>query len=380
MLGITQEQHPERCRLFAQWKKFDWPILHDPINVLQPLAVPILVAIDEHGVVRSTRPEAETFEAEFLDRTFSPPAGVAEKPAEARLPDLQSLRREALQSRSAVAWRRLGDATVLWAPTEKINDAIDAYMRAVRLAPDDGDAHFRLGVCYRMRYESSQRVATDFQSAVDQWTRAREIEPNQYIWRRRIEQYGPRLIKPYPFYDWVSEATDQIAARGEKPVALRVELSGAEIAHPSRTFVAEGGSVKSPDPTGRILRDTGRLIVAEVAVVPPRIKPGESARVHVTMRPSDAETAHWNNEAEPLRLWIDTPDGWQLQQQLLTAPQGNKPETAEPRHFEFEVRAAANARGPTQLGAYALYYICEEVGGMCLFRRQDIPITVTVDE
>ena len=56
ILGVTQEQHPERCRLFAQWKQFDWPILHDPINVLESAAVPIVVAIDEHGIVRSTRP------------------------------------------------------------------------------------------------------------------------------------------------------------------------------------------------------------------------------------------------------------------------------------------------------------------------------------
>ena len=30
--------------------------------------MPILVAIDEHGIVRSVRPRPETFAAEFLDR------------------------------------------------------------------------------------------------------------------------------------------------------------------------------------------------------------------------------------------------------------------------------------------------------------------------
>ncbi|HVL13287.1 MAG TPA: hypothetical protein VM529_12035 [Gemmata sp.] len=52
VLGVTQEQHSERCRLFAQWKGFDWPILHDPINVLGSSAVPIVLALDEHGIVR----------------------------------------------------------------------------------------------------------------------------------------------------------------------------------------------------------------------------------------------------------------------------------------------------------------------------------------
>ena len=56
LLGVTQEQHADRCRLFAQWKRFDWPILHDPINLLEAPAVPIVVAIDEHGIVRAIRP------------------------------------------------------------------------------------------------------------------------------------------------------------------------------------------------------------------------------------------------------------------------------------------------------------------------------------
>ena len=51
---------------------------------------------------------------------------------------------------------------------------------------------------------------------------------------------------------------------------------------------------------------------------------------------------------------------------------------SEPRHFEFEIFAAANARGTSKLTAYALYYVCEDVGGTCRFLRQDIPITVTV--
>ena len=71
LLGVTQEQHPERCRLFAQWKQFDWPILHDPINVLESMAVPIVVAIDEHSIVRSTPPNPKTFAADFLNKSFA---------------------------------------------------------------------------------------------------------------------------------------------------------------------------------------------------------------------------------------------------------------------------------------------------------------------
>ena len=33
VIGITQEQHPDRCALFARWKGLDFPILWDPFNL-----------------------------------------------------------------------------------------------------------------------------------------------------------------------------------------------------------------------------------------------------------------------------------------------------------------------------------------------------------
>ena len=90
LLGVTQEQHADRCRLFAQWKRLDWPILHDPINLLEAPAVPIVVAIDEHGIVRAVRPRPETFAAEFLDKTFADDAQPGAPPS-AGPPDVASL-------------------------------------------------------------------------------------------------------------------------------------------------------------------------------------------------------------------------------------------------------------------------------------------------
>ncbi len=381
VLGIAQEQHPNRCRLFAQWHKLDWPILHDPINVMQTRGVPIEVAIDEHGIVRSTRPDSKTFEQEFLDKTFAPKSKeTPSKSKKAAKPDLATLRRRAEQSKSSDAWRQLGDALVLWGEPAGINDAIDAYTRAIKIKPDDGDAHFRLGVCYRIRYESPQRTPTDFQKAVDHWTRARQIEPNQYIWRRRIEQYGPRATKPYPFYDWVQTAANDIKARGEKPVELRILPTGSEISDSDSELGNNQVEIKPPDPQGRILRDKQHLILTEVTVIPPYVKPGRTVRVHLTLRPDEKQKAHWNNEAEPLKLWIDPPAGWKATPQLLVTPQGNKPETSEPRNIEFEVQAPAKASGTSKLSAYALYYVCEGAGGTCSFLRQDIPITIKVEQ
>ena len=197
--------------------------------------------------------------------------------------------------------------------------------------------------------------------------------------RRRVEQYGPRLTKPYTFYDWVETAKAEIRARGEKPVELSVLPTGSELVQPSKRFTADQRDVQPLDPKGRIQRDTKGLILTEVTVVPPRVRPGESARVHVSLRPNPARKAHWNNEAEPLRLWVEAPSGWELERRLLTAPQGGMPETSEPRQFELDIRAPADAQGTAKLRAYALYYVCEDVGGTCLFLRQDVSIEVPVE-
>ena len=382
LLGITQEQHPERCRLFAQWKQFDWPILHDPIDLTGPRAVPIVLAIDEHGIVRSTRPRIDTIEEEFLNKTFPAPpdAAGAPQPSTARPPDVPALEGRAKRNDTAADWRACGDALVLWGGIERNDDAIAAYQRAVELAPSDGDAHFRLGVCYRRRFESENRGPRDFQRAIDAWGLALAIDPNHYIWRRRIQQYGPRLIKPYPFYDWVERAVRDVRDRGETAIELAVRPSGAEIAKPQRRFSASEAALASPDPEGRINRDKRPLIDVEVAVVPSRIKPGESVRAHVTLRPNQARQAHWNNENEPLKLWVEAPDGWQTDRPLRTAPLGDEPETTETRSIEFELNSPKDAHGTVKLWAYALYYVCEGQDGTCLYLRHDIPIEVRFEQ
>ena len=129
---------------------------------------------------------------------------------------------------------------------------------------------FRLGVAHRMRFETDKRREGDFQAAVTAWSQALELDPNQYIWRRRIEQYGPRLAKPYPFYDWVEQARDEITSRGQKPIELAEEPYGSELASPSRGSLKATEQVSDePDPLGRINRDRRHLIEAEVVVVPP---------------------------------------------------------------------------------------------------------------
>lgn len=378
LLGVTQEQHPERCRLFAQWKQFDWPILHDPINVLGSTAVPIVLAIDEHGIVRSTRPNVKTFERDFLAQSFADDAAATpERLAPAYPPDFDALSRESVTNKSAENWRQLGDGLTLWGDTAKVNDAIAAYRAAVEVNPKDGSAWFRLGVNLRRRYETPGRNADDFRAAVAAWDRALELNPNQYIWRRRIQQYGPRLDKPYPFYDWVEDAEKAVRARGETPVALPVRPDGAEIALPLKTFDPARATAKNPDPAGKIIRDQ-EIVTCESVVVPARVKPGETVRVHLTFRLKTPKRDHWNNEADPLRVWVDAPADVSLSERLLLAKQPTQLVSEEPRTLEFELRVPAEARDAIKVPVFALYHVCDDLHGQCRFFRLDHTVTIPV--
>ena len=383
MVGIVQEQHPDRARLFLQWKRMEWPILVDSLGLLDVPYVPITLALDEHGVIREiglpmADPEGQV--RRFLEIDFAPPEGTPRAKAmdvgtsPVRDPGML---RPARGRETAEAWSAYADALGTWSGEAELDAAIDAYGRALALAPGDGALHFRLGVVYRKRYDSARRKPGDFQKAIDKWSRALSIDPNNYIWRRRIQQYGPRLDKPYPFYDWVVVAREEIRARGESPVRLTAEPGGAEFAGRVARFPAAAGLDEEPDPQGKITRDPGRFIVVETTVVPPTNAPGSGARVHLVMRPNDDIRAHWNNEVADAVVWVTPPAGWQVDSRRLSIPNPSTAVSREPRTVEFELkRTSPKAGGTVSVPAYALYYVCEDVRGTCLYRRQDLNLEI----
>ncbi len=356
----------------------DWPVMVDSLNLLGVTAVPITVAIDEHGIIRQIRPSFEAFKEDFLGHDFKKPDPLP-SPEPAAPPSLEKRRQKAESAQSAKAWRQLGQALVLWGMDKDLNEAITAYQQAIELAPDHGPGHFQLGAAYRRRYESTYRKPADFQHAIEQWGAALDINPNQYIWRRRIQQYGPQLDKPYPFYDWVHQAREAIRGRGETPVELKTRLTESELAEPAKAIKNALGGEGEPDPKGRIHRDTQGLIQTETAVVPAKVKPGGSAQVHVAFRPNKALKAHWNNEMEDLKLWVEAPEKWPIQKRLWEVENPAKPITRETRRIELELGIPQSAEpGLKRIPAYALYYVCEDVNGACLYRRQDISIRVRI--
>ncbi len=376
MIGIIQEQHPDRCRLFMQWKQMGWPIIVDSLNLTGVSGVPQTLAIDEHGIVRLTRARPETIEEEFLNPSYEKPENLPSQPSSSSPPDLKQLKAGTSHG-TGDAWRAYGDGLYLWGGDDRLLEAIAAYQQAIRLNPEDADAHFRLGVSYRRRYDSDLRQSDDFQTAVNHWGHALDLDPNQYIWRRRIQQFGPRLAKPYPFYDWVSTARREISARGETPSALVTEPGGAEIASPQKVFEAGTNGKAEPDPRGRIYRDKRGFVHAETAVVPSTAEPGKPVRIHVTFRPNTEIKAHWNNEADDLVFWVNPPEGWAADSPRHTVANPPQAVSLETRKVEFEIRSPESFRGETiQIPAYALYYVCEDVNGTCLYRRQDVDIAI----
>ena len=106
MVGIIPEQHPDRTRLFMQWKQMDWPILVDSYNLLAVTKVPITLFIDEFSVIRRIQPRYEELE-DFLAQSFQPQNPSSQQ--ESRLPDLSQLEQQTLQG-AAASWRSYGSA------------------------------------------------------------------------------------------------------------------------------------------------------------------------------------------------------------------------------------------------------------------------------
>jgi hypothetical protein len=356
-VGVAQEQHPDRTRLYAQWKRLDWPVFVDALNLLDHSGVPIPMGLDESGVVRRASMSPEALDA-FLSESFpaSTPAPVCAQPNPATLANP----------------RDRGDALFHHGG---LNDAIEAYRAAVEADPRDARAHFRLGVALRRRADAPDRKPADAQEAAAEWGAALALNPNQYIWRRRIQQYGPRLDKPYDFYFWVEQARREIRARGEEPVALAAEPAGSEIAAP-----LQGGTpprIPDPDPNGNIPRDPGRRVGIEPTVVPAAVRPGGRVRVRLTLRPVGVL---WDNEDQPMRWSFKIPSTLKLVEADFAPPVPRETETKETRTLEAEFSIAGDAAaGEVRIPSYVLYSVCDEEGGTCQLLRQDVTIEVRVD-
>ena len=60
--------------------------------------------------------------------------------------------------------------------------------------------------------------------------------------------------------------------------------------------------------SSKVPRDREGEIEIEVVTAPAVVPAGRPAKIHVILRPTEA--ADWNDEAGPIRVWMNAPDGW----------------------------------------------------------------------
>lgn len=378
-IGVVQEQHPDRTRLYRQWRELDWPLFVDSMNTLEHITVvPVPVAINEAGIVVHDRFKPDQLE-EFLRTEWELPII---SPDYNRIMETEPPEIAPDDNATASEWHTYGREVFNLGDANEIDSVIDALQTAAKLDTDNGPIQFSLGTALRRRYEGPNRKPNDNQRAAEHWGLALDANPNHYIYRRRLQQYGPRLDKPYNFYFWVQQARADILKRGEEPVALTAEPMGSEIAQPERNASETGvAALANPDSNARIARDTAGLVQIEPLVTPQSVRPGHRLRARITYRLNPDSNPWWNNEADQVLTWVDVPDGFTLTENALAHPVPDEPETQELRQVEIEFEIAeSQSEGDVTIPAYALYYVCEDAGGVCYYLRQDFDLRFEIDE
>jgi hypothetical protein len=383
VIGVVQEQHAQRAQLYQQWKQFEFPIAQDSITGNGLASVPVPILLDEYGSVLSSRPNLKDID-QLVEQSIPAPTtpGPTLDPEQVTSKWLIT---QAQQNPTTEVCCATGDALLRESTHTSTTQAIHWYRKSLESATRTEQTKltaavkFRLGVAHRSRFDvapESSQEASDFTLAAQYWTAALAANPNQYIWRRRIEQYGPRQMKPYPFYDWVEHAQSEIAVRGETPIKLTVPLSGAEIAQPTKKLETSANETIAPDPESKIDQDQESLIRFHATVVPHLVEPGKTARVHMQF---STDQGDWNNESDELIVWLEGSQSGALSANRLTHPNALESSSTETRSLEFEFQTNRDATGPIELKGYAVYYVCDSDNGQCSYWRQDISIPIELN-
>lgn len=341
---MVLEQHPDRALLFLRWQGIEWPVWSDPMDLLDLAVVPRSFLLDAEGSVVAVDPRPDEVRA-YVVAVAGGGAAVA---ADASAP-------------VAIAQPELAFLA------GRHDEALRGLLLRVASSRDGGRTRFRLGVTRMALAERDDAPAGLFAAALDDWRRALDENPSQYVWRRRVQQYGPLLDKPYPFYDWVEQARAELRARGVAPPPLRVEPAGAELAAPRRDAGAASVS-EEPDPGRRMPAAPPGVLSVEPAVVESTQHPG-LFRVHLRLRLGAG--AEWNDEADPSIAWLRAPAGWELVDGSLAVLSGGG--SGAPRRFEFELRRTGEG-DPVEAGGYALVELCTAPDGLCARWRLDFRV------
>ena len=75
---------------------------------------------------------------------------------------------------------------------------------------------------------------------------------------------------------------------------------------------------------------------------------------------------------------MNPPAGVNVNARAVAAPNADTEVSQETRTVEYDATIPASARGRVSIPGYALYYVCEDVNGVCMYRRHDITVTIPV--
>lgn len=341
--AIAPEQYGERMSLFQQWQGLDFPVLMDPLNLLEVKAVPITLLVDEGGTIRYRNPKPKDVST-FLSSEYQ---NLKNKQKQ---PPLHPLSDAFFQALNAKDTRPALQALLLHASLSETEE----------LSPE---LAFQAGVVARWLYDQ-EADPKQFQTAVNFWQKALSEIPGQYIWRRRIQQYGPRLDKPYPFYNWIETARKELTARGKTPIILTVEPSGSEVAGPARNKKEAPTSRPFPEAKNKLPNEDELLAISATFI--PHTDRKDSQRIHFHLAPQKG--AEWSSDAQEIELWLlsENEDPLLIPSDASTlAPEIES--SAEPRTLEAEI-------APSQLekAELVIYYsLCEKENSVCRFLKTE---------
>lgn len=148
-------------------------------------------------------------------------------------------------------------------------------------------------------------------------------------------------------------------------------MTGSEVLGKEEAFIAAEEKVTPPDGAAALPRDDG-LVRLDLALARDTSRGAAAYRLHFTLRPSAARRAHWDDGAGPLQVWLeDLPARGVVDRRLLTAAPFSAPDA--PRELDLELRVPGSG-GSRAIRGYAAYGVCEDVGGVCTYLRQDFEL------
>jgi len=218
VIGVAHDFHAERAELFRRWKKIDWPIGHDQVNVSGVTSLPQVVAVGADGRVAAV--DDKGVEAFLTQVEAAPKPDTARPEPEAvELPDPRHVRRDAGEERTVRSQKALAAALIFAGAPGQLNEAIQVMQAAVK-SPKECDAmtHFILGAAHRIRFESEGRQDSDFLDWLREWRTAAGMAPDDAFLRSQANVFiGDAGIGPGK-EDWTAAAARELRKRGGKPV------------------------------------------------------------------------------------------------------------------------------------------------------------------